>query len=152
MKNPTKTVNLVCVLLMAVLVLLQFTPYWSVDGEGVSLMGYLGFPDDHSNLSSWLNSSIPGGFNINEIVFWVFFTAVLCIAGVILCLKFRESAAAALVPAAAGILGILFCVIEPAFRLGNLWVVYLLLYVALLALSLVPITGLVKEIVKDFRE
>lgn len=135
MKNSTKTLNLACMLLMAVLVLLQFTPYWSVDGEGVSLMGYLGFPNDHSNLSSWLNSTIPGGFTINEIVSWILFTAALCIAGVILCLKYREKISAALVPAGAGLLGILFCVNEPAFRLGRLWVLYLLLYCVILILA-----------------
>lgn len=133
--NPVKLGNLLCALVMAVLVVLQFVPFWHVDGEGISTMGYLGFPDDHNNLSSWLNSSIAGGFSINQIVGWVFFGTVACIVGVILCVKFRENAPSALMSAVAGIIGILFCVTEPAFRMGSLWGLHLVLYILLLGLA-----------------
>ena len=41
--NPVKVGNLLCALLMALLVVLQFVPFWNVEGEGISAMGYLGF-------------------------------------------------------------------------------------------------------------
>lgn len=134
-ENTVKTGNLLCALLMALLVVLQFVPFWNVEGEGISTMGYLGFPDDHSNLSSWLNSGIAGGFNINEIVGWVFFGTVACIAGTVLCIKFREHKAAALMTGIAAVLGILFCIMEPAFRMGSVWVLHLVLYILLLGLA-----------------
>lgn len=133
--NPVKIGNLLCAFVMAVLVVLQFVPFWNVAGEGVSLMGYLGFPDDHNNLTTWLNEAIEGGFVINQIVFWVFFTTVACIVGVILCVRFREYKAPALEAGVAAVLGILFCITKPAFRMGSLWVLHLVLYILLLGLA-----------------
>lgn len=139
--NPVKVGNLLCALLMALLVVLQFVPFWNVEGEGISAMGYLGFPDDHSNLTSWLNQSVEGGFEINQIVGWVFFGTVACIVGVILCVKYREKAPAALMPVMAGILGLLYCATEPAFRMGSVWVLHLVLYILLLGLAVMVLAA-----------
>lgn len=132
LKNPVKTANRLCALLMMLLLILQFTPFWSVDGEGTSILGYWGFPHDHNNLTSWLDDTL-GGFMIEEIVFWIISIFAICIIGVIVCLKNSEKWAALLVPAGAGLLGLMFCLCEPAFRQGLVWVLYLLLYLLLLA-------------------
>lgn len=135
LKNPVKTVNWICAALMVVLLVLQFMPFWSIDGEGVSLLGYWGFPDDHSNLTSWLDSTL-GGFNINEIVFWIIFVAALCVVGAIICLKNSDKIMALLLPAGTGLLGLLFCICEPSFRLGQVWILHLLLFLLLLVLPI----------------
>lgn len=151
LKNPVKTVNWICALLMAILLILQFTPFWNVDGEGISLLGYWGFPDDHSNLTSWLDDTL-GGFNINEIVFWILFVVILCVAGLIVCMKNSDKHMALLLPAGVGLLGILFCICEPSFRLGQMWVLHLILYLALLALSVVSLVAHVKGIAADTKK
>lgn len=132
LKNPVKTANRLCALIMLLLLILQFTPFWNVDGEGISLLGYWAFPDDHNNLSSWLKDTL-GGFDINEIVFWIISIFAICIIGVIVCLKTSEKWAALLAPTGAGLLGLMFCFCEPAFRQGLVWVLHLLLYLLLLA-------------------
>lgn len=144
LKNPTKSMNLICALLMALLVLLQFMPFWTVDGETVSVMHYMGFPDEHNNLSSWLDGTVSGGFMINDLVAWFFFTVVLAIVGVVLCIKYREKALVALIPSACGIVGVLYCINEQAFRLGQTWVLQLLMYILLLALAVCNLVFMVK--------
>ena len=133
--NTTLALNLLMALVMALLTILHFTPFWHVDGQSVSLMGYLGFPDNHSALTFWLDSRIDGGFLINQIVFWVFFPAVFSAAGAILCIRFREHTAPALMAVLVSVLGILFCILSPAFRLGTVWGLYLALYLLLLSLA-----------------
>ena len=133
--NITLILNLLMALVMVLLTVLHFTPFWNVDGESISLMGYLGFPDDHSNLTSWLNSSIEGGFLINQIVFWVFFPAVFSVVGSILCIRFRGHVAPASVSLLTSVLGILFCILSPAFRLGTVWGLHLALNLLLLVLA-----------------
>jgi len=133
--NSTLVLNLLMALVMALICVLHFTPFWNADGHTVSMMGYLGFPDDHSALTSWLDSRIDGGFAINRIVFWVFFPCVFSAVGTVLCVRFREHTAPAWMAAAVSVLGILFCILRPAFRLGTLWGLYLALYLLLLALA-----------------
>lgn len=132
LKNPVKTANRLCALIMLLLLILQFTPFWNVDGEGISLLGYWAFPDDHNNLSSWLKDTL-GGFDINEIVFWIMFVVAFCVIGVIVCLKNSQKGAVLIIPAGTGILGVLFCICEPAFRQGQVWGLHLLLCLLLVA-------------------
>lgn len=133
-ENPKVILNLMMALVMGLLAVLQFLPFWHVEGEGISPMGYLGFPDDHSNLTSWLASSVAG-YNINQIVFWIFFITAFCVAGVILCIRFREKTAPAVIPVIVFALGILYWTISPVFRMGTLWVLHLGLYLLLLGLA-----------------
>jgi hypothetical protein len=133
--NTTLALNLLMALVMTLIAVLHFTPFWNAEGHSVSLMGYLGFPDKHNALTAWLNSSIAGGFEINQIVFWAFFPAVFSAAGTILCLRFREKTAPALMALLVSVLGILFCILSPAFRLGTVWGLYLALYLLLLSLA-----------------
>lgn len=133
-ENPRVVLNLMMALVMGLLAVLQFLPFWYVEGEGISPMGYLGFPDDHSGLTSWLASSVPG-YNINQIVFWIFFITAFCITGVILCIRFREKTAPALVPVTVFVLGILYWISSPVFRLGSVWVLHLVVYLLLLGLA-----------------
>jgi len=146
LRNPIKTINIVCVLLMTVLVLMQFLPFWTVEGETISVMHYMGFPDEHNNLTSWLDDTVAGGFAINNLVGWFFFTVALSIVGAVLCIKNWDKPLAGLLPGICGVVGIAYCVSEPAFRLGQTWVVQLLLYILLLALAACDIVVLVKKI------
>ena len=148
-KNPVKTVNLLCAAVMILLVLMQFLPFWTVEDTGVSVMGYMGFPDDHSNLTSWLDDTVSGGFVINNLVGWFFFTTALSIVGSVLCIRYREKSLIALLPAACGIVGILYCASEPAFRLGQGWILQLLLYCLLLVLPVLSILHWAKGLINE---
>ena len=148
LKNPVKTVNWICALLMALLLILHVTPFWSVEGEGISLLDYWCFPDDHSNLTSWLDDSL-GGFDISEIVFWILFIVIFCVVGIYVGIKNREKVMGHLVPAGIGFLGILFCICEPAFRMGQVWVLHLILYLALLVLPAISLAARAKGVTED---
>ena len=43
-KGSVKGLNLVCAVLMAVLLALQFVPFWTVEDSQVSISSYVWFP------------------------------------------------------------------------------------------------------------
>ena len=142
--NKGMAINVLCAVLMAILLFLQFTPFWHYGeaGETCSISSYIWFPSEHKEVDSWLTSQAEG-HDLNSFVAMPILTLVLSAVGMIFCLMKAKNGWTALFSAACGTVGILTYLISPALRLGNGWAWHLLLCIVLTALGVV---GLIQQI------
>ena len=131
-ENRRKLCNRVSAILMALMLLCQFMPYWH-HGEGLvdSINGYVWFPTDKPELTAYLTENDPA-HNINAIAWPTIGVMLLCAVGVVICLWKSSSAGAYFFPAASGVLGLWFYLTTPAMRLGAAWWAHVLLLVLML--------------------
>lgn len=138
--GTVKGLNLLCALLCAVLLVLQFVPFWA-EGDGqVSISGYIWFPSDHKTLDSQLSAEIEG-YSINDAVPMAVLLLVLGVAGIVLCILKMNNALSALVPLACGLVGTFGYLLHPAYRMGSGWQLHCLVCVAMAALAAVVLAA-----------
>ena len=138
--GTVKGLNLLCAVLCAVLLVLQFVPFWA-EGDGqVSIGGYIWFPSDHKTLDSQLSAEIEG-YSINDAVPLAVLLLVLSAVGIVLCILKMNNALSALVPLACGLVGTVGYLIQPAFRMGAGWQLHCLVCVAMAALAAVTLAA-----------
>jgi hypothetical protein len=140
-ENKVKLCNRLAALLMALALICQFVPYWH-HGEGMSdsINGYVWFPTDKPELAAYLKEH-DAEHNSNEIAWPNIGVMLLCVAGVILCLKYSASAAACAMPILSGTLGTWFYLTTPVMHLGTGWWLHALLFVLLLITGLYGMVG-----------
>ncbi len=131
--------SFISAVLMILLLLMQFTPFWQV-GDGaasVSIQGYVWFPGNHLDLTKELQTQLNDpSFEVGRIVLMPVLELVLCCVGAVFCFAKSNNPLVMLFPAAAGIAGI-WGYLEPAFRSGHLWPLHLALSVLLLAAAII---------------
>lgn len=141
--NKVMTVNVLCAVLMAILLFLQFVPFWQYGEaeESCSISSYIWFPSDHKELESWLTSQAKN-HDLNSFVGMPILVLVLCAVGTIFCLVKADQGWAMLFPLACGVAGSVTYLTTPALQLGAGWTWHLLLCIVLAALS---VGGLVQQ-------
>ena len=136
-----------CAVLMLVLLILQFLPFWSTGADVVSISQFLWFPSQHTEVSDLLSPHTTSQYPINDIVLPGLLMLLGSVGTLVLFLFSRRSMwvpLCTLIASAAGFLSSLFI---PAFQLGNLSTAILI--TSLLALS-AAVGNIVKRI-QDFR-
>ena len=136
-----KRYNAFCALLLAVLVVLQFVPFWELNGDQVSISGYIWFPLDHAELTTHFTEVITPEFKVDSLVLSSLLLLVVPAVGVVLFLYNRESTFVPCCTAATGLGGIWTYLCKPAFRLGMNWTMHFAFAILLLAAALVPIVA-----------
>lgn len=139
MKNLTKICNLTCVLLMVLLLVLQFVPFWhygEASGESTSISSLIWFPGDNGSCEKYLKANDPD-FAIDQLLGTAIGILVLSAAGIVLCAMKSDRAWTALFPAGCGLIGTVGYLRHPALQLGSAWQLHLMLSIALLLLALV---------------
>ena len=142
--------NYICVVLMLVILVFQFLPFWHYSTEeesfATSIQTYIWFPGECRDLDDYLaeqtgNEDIEAG----QILGMPILVLVSGAVGIVLCLIKAKSAIVSLLPAICGISGIWGFLSTPAFQLGSNWVVSLVLCIAGLLVSLVSLLTLAKK-------
>jgi len=146
-QNRTVPLSLICAALMFVLLICQFTPFWTVaeTGETVSVSGYVWMPTEHGDLDKQLSAQLGDGYSLNGVVGAPILMLVLSAAGTILCIVKANSPFTALLPAACGLSGLIGILCTPALRLGSGWVLQLILCAAMLTVAAVQLLTALKE-------
>ena len=139
-QGSVKGLNLVCAVLMAVLLALQFVPFWTVEDSQVSISSYVWFPGEHKDLEGQLTAQVEG-YTLSGMVPMPILLLVLSAAGVVLCIVKRDNALSALVPAACGVIGTIGYLTQPAFRLGSGWELHCLASAAMACVAAVTLTA-----------
>lgn len=150
----TKTVricNLLCALLMLALVLCQFLPFWSANGDTASLQGYTWWPDDHKEVTNWFKSAVSPDFRANDVVIPTILMLVFGCLGSVFCLLQTKSCWVGFLPLICGGAGIWGYLTNPAYQMGSLWVGHLILAIAITALSIPMLIACVKTVISWFR-
>lgn len=142
----TRTINILCAVLMLALLILQFVPFWNLDGESVSIGGYVWFCIDHSNFTSYFQEVLNNTeFNAGNIALFNTVTMAACVVGLIMCLKNSDNHWPSIIPAVYGILGIVGYIAYPVFKLGTQWGLHIGLCIGMLILAAVSLALWVKE-------
>jgi len=131
-----KTCSILCAALMLVLILFHWMPFWTVNGESISLQEYVWNCTEHGEVTKYLES-VDAQFGINDFVTLPLFVFVAAVVGTVFCLAKPRSHWASILPAISGLLGVIAYLTDPALQAGALWVLHLLLCIAILALSVV---------------
>ncbi len=137
--NRTKICNYIAVGLMALLLLVQFTPYWQHDGGSTSLLGYVYMPADHPEFEAWVEAS-TGTLDVNGIVNGPIVMFLLLVVGIVVCVVKNEYWPAGLAPIAVGAAGF-WAYLQPVARLGASWGLHVTLCAAIFvfgALACIP--------------
>lgn len=136
----TTWIGIAVSVLMLVLVVLQFLPYWSYQGESASIAGYVWRPHKYGTFTDLFKSYFGKKFRIT-LMFGLPMALTLAanLVGSVLCILKASKPAAFLVPAVSGILGIYGLLTQQPYRLGGLWLPSLILYALVLVLGIVGI-------------
>ena len=144
----TSLCNFICVLLMFVLLVFQFTPFWNIEGEtaeAVSIGSYVWFPTDNGALDDYLKERVGNDFAVESILAMPLVTLFLGIIGMVVCLVKADKFYSCLIPAVVGLVGTVAFLTTPALQLGSGWVMQLILYIVTLAVSVTGIVFSVKD-------
>lgn len=144
--NKCAMCNWICALLMIVLLVMQFTPFWHYGeaGESCSISGYVWFPSDQKDLESWLGTQADG-HDLNSFVGMPILVLVLSAVGAVLCLIKPDKGMTTLLPTLCGAVGGIAYLTTPALKLGSGWAWHLLICIALLALGVCSLVQWAKE-------
>lgn len=137
-KMNVKLCNRVSALLMALLVLCQFMPYWhygAADEQSVSVNEYVWFPYNHNELTEELVAHYDEHF-INQVAWPTAGLTVLCALGAFVCFWKSENAGMSILPLLTGLFGLWFYLTTPAMKLGSIW------WLHVLVLALMTLTGI----------
>ena len=134
-----KRYNAFCVLLLAILVVLQFVPFWELNGAQVSISGYIWFPLDHVELTAQFVETVSPEFRVDSLVLSSLLLLVVPGAGIVLFLYDRESIFVPCCTAAAGAGGVWSYLCKPAFRFGMNWSMHFAFAILLFAVAMIPI-------------
>lgn len=137
--KKSKTCNIVCILLMGVLLILHFMPFWSYDGMSTSIQSYLWFPSDHVSLDTYIAGQIGGEYNINSIVFMPILVLLTTVVGIALCIAMPDNFLVGIVPLCCGIIGVWGYLTKAAFQLGTNWVLHLVVCIAMIAAAVLKL-------------
>lgn len=134
-----KLCSAICALLMAILLILQFVPYWELDGQQVSIGGYIWFPSEHADLTAHFQEMVSPDFKVDSLVLSSILQMAIPVAGIIFFMHNRESIFAQICTAACGLVGLWSYLSKPAFQLGTNWYFNLILAAVLLAAAIISI-------------
>ncbi len=136
MKHPAlsaKTFNILCVVLMLALVICQFVPFWSLDGQTASISGYIWFPEDHADFTAHFEQT-PGNEDF-KVVNLVLYNVVIMLGGLasaVLCIWKPHSAWPGALGVLCGLAGTIGHTSKPVFHLGSGWQFHLILSIFVL--------------------
>lgn len=128
----TKLCNYVCAFLTLCLLILQFTPFWQIGGDSLSINGYVWMDCSNTEIASWFNSQLDTPFNINSVVITAVLVLLFSAIGTVICVIKPHVGFSALLPVAAALSGIYAFLFKPEFRLGSTWIIQLVLCIAIL--------------------
>lgn len=143
--NKTKICNYLCIAMMAILLILQFTPFWSYDGGNASIQSYIWFPDNYKPLTEMLQTEFGKDYNVAKIVFPMVAILLTTAAGIVLSIVKSDNPAVKIIPIAGTLIGIYGFLSKPDLRLGSTWVIQLVLCIAVIVSAALTIFFNIKE-------
>lgn len=132
-----KSLSYIVMVLMLILLVLQFAPFWSADGVGVSIAKYTWLPlnaDECKVLTEQLTGQIAG-YEINSFVGASLIFEICFIFGSLICLTNASSPISSICPLIGSVTGIYSFLAVPALKLGSTCSIQLILCIVLLVVA-----------------
>lgn len=133
--TKTMLLNYLLAVLMLLMIILQFTPFWHYNGESSSISRYIWLDTSNTQLSSWLGSQIGKQVKVDDILAVPVLLLVVGAVGTVFCVVQASNPFMAIFPAVCGALGILGYLINPVFRLGSNWILHFVLFIVMLLVA-----------------
>lgn len=147
--------NYVCVVLMLLLLVAQFLPFWSCascETGSCSVADYVWFPGHHKDITKGIMREIYGKkFEVAQVILPHIVILVSSILGIIFCLKNAKQPIFALLPLLAGLAGTFGYLMIPGLQAGQNWILHLIASALLLVCSLVALSGAVLKMVNKLK-
>ena len=132
----TKWIGIAVAVLMFILVILQFVPFWRYQGESLSIAGYIWRPYEHSEFTSLFKSYFGKEFKVSLMFAMPMVITLLAnTVGTVFCAIKHSSKAVYLLPIVSAVSGLYGYWAAPAFQLGSSWIIHLVLYVLMMAVG-----------------
>ncbi len=136
--NRTSICNLIAALMLVILLVLHFTPFWQY-GENqelsTSIQGYIWFPTDNNTLTKHISEAIAEDHSVDSILMMPILVIVLGAVGAVLCLAKNDQWWTGIFPVACGCVGAWGYLSKAAFQLGTNWVLHLIVCIVLIAVG-----------------
>ena len=155
-KNYSRIFNYVCVVLMLLLLITQFLPFWhctcakACKGDDMlSISGYVWFPSDHKD---GLTKDIKGAikdFKVADVVLTPVLILVASVLGIFFCVIKADKPWTGIFPFIAGLSGTIGYLIDPVLKMGQNWQLHLIASVLVLLASLVVLSKIVLSAVEQ---
>lgn len=143
-QKTVKIIHWTAIGLIALTLILQFLPYWSTPEGSVSIGSYLWFPSQNPVLTEQFQAQIRNDFALRDVdVVMPLLQFVFGLISIICCKK--RGIATAICMMIAGLAGIFLPFISPIYMLGSTWVIFLLVGIALTALSVILLVSAIRN-------
>ena len=142
MKKSITRVNIgciVCVLVLVLLLITQFVPFWQEGEMSVSIGSYVWFPEDNKAVTTYLKGFLGSDFTVGSMVAGPVVLLVGSAVSLFMCLFMQSKWITPIITAVTGLAGTIGYLATPALQLGNLWGLHLGLSILLLVLAAVTI-------------
>ena len=150
--SDIKRYNAFCALLFAILIVLQFVPFWELEGEQISISEYIWFPLENGELTTHFIETVSPEFKVDSLVLSSLLQLVIPAVGIVLFLCNKESVYVPYCTGAAGLIGMWSYLSKPAFRLGMNWQLHFAFAILLSFVVLFPIVVRLKERLSQRKE
>ena len=136
--SPTQWVGLAVSGLMLAVFVMHLLPYWSYQGQSVSIAGYVIRPYEHSTFTELFRSYFGKKYRITLLFgLPMVLSMVGSLLGSVLCVIRCRKWASYLVPVACGLLGIYGLLAGQPYRLSGMWLPMVILHALVLIVGIV---------------
>ena len=135
--------NYICAALALALIATQFLPFWGCyqcgtcgEGKIISILQYVLFANNHkSGLTTILQDYYIPGFKAMDVVGTSVLILLTGAFSIFLCVSKSHKISSTLAPLAAGLCCVIGYLIQPAYQMGQLWILHLVIGIALIVVS-----------------
>lgn len=131
-----KIINIILAVLMLVMLILQFIPFWSMGSQEISIGEYAWLPTEHEDFTTYFQQAIGNSnFHAGYVAYINVIVLLACTMGIIFCFKNADDVWPSIFPAACGIAVIYGHFARPVFHMGAMWKFHLVLAIGMIALT-----------------
>lgn len=137
----TRICNIICAALMLALIVCQFLPFWTTtaNGEEISIQEYTWLPHHNVELDKQFKADIGKDYGINDVVLMPIVVLVIGALGVIFTVMWSKKCIIMVCPLLVGALSTYEYLTNPAFQMGNLWQLHLVLGIGIALGAILPL-------------
>ena len=141
-----KIISYATVVLLAAVLICQFVPYWSFEGQTVSIGDYIWFTEHHKDLTKHFQGMLGDKeFYAGNIAGYSIIIMATCGLGIFFGLKSAGKVKTMLFPAACGVAGLILHFSFPVFGIAGMGLILVILYALLVSAAVAAVVLSVKE-------
>lgn len=143
--KQTKIFKWASLVLLVAIFALQFIPFWNIEGESFSIQDYIWNEATNRTVTDYIKSFIGNDYRVSSLAFTAGVQLIAPAITFILYLRKSSCNAIGFFTFVTGVIGTWGFLTKPAFQLGTLWIVYLVIDILLVISSIMLFVAFNKE-------